>query len=83
ELSNTVIEDDVMANHTLPPELYARRPMMRDAVINVLSGKTAQELLSADGKETLKEELVEVLNEATAFDDAAILNVFFIEFIIQ
>ncbi|MCB0337595.1 MAG: flagellar basal body-associated FliL family protein [Bdellovibrionales bacterium] len=83
ELADTIIDESHASDFKLPPELFARRPMMRDAAIAVIAAKTTKELLTPDGKESLKEELIEALNEATAFDDAAILNVYFIDFIVQ
>lgn len=67
----------------LPPELKAKEPQIRDAVIRVLSSKKAEDVLTPEGKESLKEELVEALNEAVAFDEPPVTNVYFTEFIVQ
>lgn len=67
----------------LPPELKAKEPQIRDAVIRVLSSKKSEEVLTPEGKEALKEELVEALNEAVGFDEPPITNVYFTEFIVQ
>ena len=63
--------------------MQAREPMMRDAVIRVLSSKKAVDVLSPEGKEKLKEELVEAINEAIGLEEGPVVNVYFTEFIIQ
>ena len=67
----------------LPPMLKARLPMIRDAVIRVISGKRSTDVLTVTGKETLKQELIEAINEATGLDEPPVVNVYFTEFIIQ
>lgn len=67
----------------LPPALKARYPMIRDAIIRVISGKRATDVLTVTGKETLKQELIEAINEAAGFDEPPVVNVYFTEFIIQ
>lgn len=67
-----------------PPPLFAsREPMIRDAVIRVLSSKKKEEVLTQAGKEQLKEELLDAMNEALGLEEAAIISVYFLEFIIQ
>ncbi|NDC39409.1 MAG: hypothetical protein EBZ48_15445, partial [Proteobacteria bacterium] len=60
-----------------------REPMLKDALIKVLSSKRSTEVLSLDGKERLKEELVEAANEALALEESPMQGVYFAEFIIQ
>ena len=67
----------------LPPLLARREPMIKDAIIKVLSSKKADELLTVDGKEKLKEELVEGMNEASGLEEPIVVSVYFTEFIIQ
>ncbi len=67
----------------LPPSLKARYPMIRDAIIRVISGKRATDVLTVTGKETLKQELIEAINEAAGLDEPPVVNVYFTEFIIQ
>lgn len=67
----------------LPPQLKAREPMIRDTIIRILSSKQSSDVLSADGKETIKEELIEGINEAIGLDDQPVVNVYFLEFIVQ
>jgi flagellar FliL protein len=56
---------------------------MRDVIIRILSSKTVQEMLTMEGKERLKDELVEGLNEVLGMEDPPISSVFFTEFIVQ
>lgn len=67
----------------LPPIMEERKPMIRDAVIRVLASKKSAEVLSVDGKESLKQELVEAINEALGLDEGPIVAVYYTEFIIQ
>ena len=67
----------------LPGRMGEREPMLRDAIIRVLSSKTAEDVLSVDGKEILKEELIEAINEALNLDEAPVVNIYFTEFIVQ
>jgi flagellar FliL protein len=67
----------------MPPELVPRLPMIQDAIIRVLSSKRATDVLTNAGKETLKQELIEAINEVTGFDEPVVVNVYFTEFIIQ
>lgn len=69
--------------NAMPPELVVRYPMMRDAILRVLSSKRASDVLTSAGKETLKQELVEAINEATGYDEPPVVNIYFTEFIIQ
>lgn len=67
----------------LPGLLGTREPMMKDAVIRVLSSKTAADVLSIEGKDALKEELLDAINEACASDEPVVNAVYFTDFIIQ
>ena len=67
----------------LPGVLATREPMIRDAIIRTLSSKRAEDVLSPDGKENLKEELIEAINEAIGLDEGAIVNIYFTEFLVQ
>ena len=63
--------------------MKTREPMLRDAVIKILSQKKSSEVLSIDGKEKLKEELIEAINESIALEEGPVQQVYFTEFIIQ
>ena len=67
----------------LPGAMSAREPMIKDAIIRVISAKSVKELLTPEGKDALKDELVEAINEALALDEGPVIAVYFIEFILQ
>lgn len=67
----------------LPPKLKDREPVIRDAIIRVLSSRKTEDVLSVDGKDALKEEIIEALNDATGLEQPIITNVYFSEFIVQ
>ncbi len=67
----------------LPPVFEKRKPMVHDAIIRVLSSKKANDVITVEGKEQLKQELIEAINEALGLEEPAIVNIYFTEFIIQ
>ena len=67
----------------LPPHFMKRESQIKDAIIRVLSSKKADELLTAEGKERLKDELIEGVNEAVGLEEPPVVGVYFTEFIIQ
>ena len=67
----------------LPGILGHREPQIRDAIIRVMSAKKAEEVLTVAGKDQLRQELIDAINEATGLDEGPIVNIYFIEFIIQ
>ena len=69
------------ATPELPPTIENDVPKIRDSVIRLLSGKSAADILSAEGKENLRDELRDVINETLGADD--IVDVYFTEFIVQ
>ena len=67
----------------MPAPIKEKEALVRDAVIQVLSSKRADDLLTNTGKTALKEELVEAINTALDFPDPPVVGVYFTEFIIQ
>ena len=67
----------------LPVELEPKAPMIKDAVIRVLSSKRVEQVLTVEGKEAMKEELIEGINDAIGFEEPPVTNVYFTEFIVQ
>lgn len=63
-------------------EMNQFKPAIRDAVISVLSSKTADELLSQEGKEQSKEQLKEAVNGIFA-GEREVIRVSFGNFIVQ
>jgi flagellar FliL protein len=56
-------------------------PRMRDTILTLLSTKTAEEMTSNEGKEKLKKEILEKVNEYLPEDGAH--DVFFTDFVVQ
>ena len=56
-------------------------PRMRDTILTLLSTKTAEEITSNDGKEKLKKEILEKVNEYLPEEGAE--EVFFTDFVVQ
>ena len=56
-------------------------PRLRDTIIQILSSKTAAEILTSDGKEKLKDELRQSINGLLG--EEKVVEVYFTEFIIQ
>jgi flagellar protein FliL len=56
-------------------------PRMRDTILNLLSSKTAEEVTSNEGKEMLKKEILERVNEYLPAEGAS--EVFFTDFVVQ
>jgi flagellar basal body-associated protein FliL len=65
------------------PHLMTKENQFRDVIIRILSSKKAGELLTAEGKARLKEELVDGLNEAIGLEQPPVVGILFTEFIIQ
>lgn len=66
------------------PEFMAKREVqIKDTILRVLSSKKAEDVLTSDGKERLKDELIEGLNEAVGLEEPPLTAVYFTEFIIQ
>lgn len=66
-----------------PPMILSKVPMIRDVVISILSSKSGDTVLAVAGRETLKQELVDGINEVLGLDEAPVVNVYFIEFVVQ
>ena len=67
----------------LPEFMAKRETQIKDVVLRILSSKKADDVLTSEGKERLKEELIEGLNEAVALEEPPVTAIFFTEFIIQ
>ncbi|MCI5968026.1 flagellar basal body-associated protein FliL [Helicobacter sp.] len=62
-------------------ELDTKRDVLRDTIITILSSKTFEEVQTTKGKQKLKEEIMERLNEFLV--DGRVANLFFTEFVVQ
>ena len=63
-------------------ELAGHAAIIEDALVTTLSSKSSAELLKPEGKDSLKQELLERVNHALHDDEKAV-NVYFTSFIIQ
>ncbi len=70
-----------LGNEEMVAEMDKKKPAIRDIVIRTLSSKTFEEIGTSKGKERLKDELVEIINEILA--DGQVKNIFFTDFVIQ
>lgn len=66
-----------------PHELEGRLPIIKDAILRVLSSKRSEQVLTVEGKAAIKEEIMEAVNEAIGYEEPPIVNVYFTEFIVQ
>ena len=76
------IKIEIESNQEKENEEYASRlPQLRDATLTILSVKNHREIMSAEGKKNLKEELKERFN--SVLKDFKVQKIYFTEFIIQ
>ncbi|BCX79493.1 flagellar basal body-associated protein FliL [Campylobacter sp. 19-13652] len=69
------------SNEELAAELDKKKALLRDIIIRTLSSKTYEEVSTAKGKDRLKDEIVNRLNEVLS--DGYIKNIFFTDFVVQ
>jgi flagellar FliL protein len=62
-------------------EVQKKEPIIRDAIIEILSNKTSEELRTPEGREKLKLEIIKRIN--TILVEGGIRNAYFTEFVIQ
>lgn len=62
-------------------ELESKKPVLRDIIIRILSSKSLEEVSTIKGKETLKSEMVNELNQR--IKDGKIKNIYFTDFVVQ
>lgn len=62
------------------PEIESKLPMLTDAIIEILASKSLEEVATTKGKNRLKDEIVQRLNEFLI--DGSIKNIFFTSFLI-
>ncbi|MCH5323179.1 MAG: flagellar basal body-associated protein FliL [Helicobacter sp.] len=62
-------------------EIENKRDVIRDTIITILSSKTFEEVQTARGKQKIKDELQERINEYLV--DGRITNIFFTDFVVQ
>ena len=70
-----------LANQKVLLEVQKREPIIRDAIIEVISSKTSNDLRTPEGRERLKLELLKRIN--TILTKGGVRNLYFTEFVIQ
>jgi flagellar FliL protein len=66
-----------------PPGMIEKEARIRDRIIAILSAKSPADVLSVTGKQNLKDELIEGINEVLELPEPIIVNIYFTEFIVQ
>jgi len=74
-------EEKIAYLATFEEKLNSRLPVMDDTVITLLSTKTYEDLYTAEGKEKLRTEIMEILSEKLV--DLHLLSIYFTEFVVQ
>lgn len=69
------------SNEELAAELDKKKALLRDIIIRTLSSKTYEEVSTAKGKDRLKDEIVNRINEVLS--DGYIKNIYFTDFVVQ
>ena len=69
------------AEPELPHTIESDVPKIKDTIIRILSSKSSSELLTTEGKEKMRSEIRDGVNEVLGSED--VTQVFFTEFIIQ
>ncbi len=70
-----------LSSPSLMSELESKEAVITDTVINILSSKSLEEISTIKGKEKLKQEIIERINEYLV--DGQIDGVYFTQFVIQ
>ncbi|NPA32275.1 MAG: flagellar basal body protein FliL [Aquificae bacterium] len=70
-----------VANQEVLNEVRKKEPIIRDAIIEIISSKTSNELRTPEGREELKLEILKRIN--TILTKGGVRNVYFTEFVIQ
>ncbi|MBZ7986944.1 flagellar basal body-associated protein FliL [Campylobacter canadensis] len=66
---------------TLTMELDKKKPVIKDAILAILSSKSKEEISTTKGKERLKEEIINKINNN--LNDGFIKNLYFTDFVIS
>lgn len=70
-----------LSNKKVQQEVVKRLPIIKDAVINLLSSKTYDEIRTPEGKEELRLELIKRINAILV--TGGVQNIYFTQFIVQ
>ncbi|ACG57340.1 flagellar basal body-associated protein FliL [Hydrogenobaculum sp. Y04AAS1] len=70
-----------LSNEKVQQEVVKRLPIIKDAIINLLSSKTYDEIRTPEGKEELRLELIKRINAILV--TGGVQNIYFTQFIVQ
>ncbi|PAF45093.1 flagellar basal body-associated protein FliL [Helicobacter sp. 11S02596-1] len=70
-----------LSNQKLQNEIEAKSTIIQDTIIEILSSKSIEEIATTKGKDRLKDEIVNRINNFLI--DGYVKNVFFTDFVIQ
>ena len=65
----------------LQPEMDHKKSLIRDIIIRTFSSKTFEEISTLKGKDKLKEEVLDKINENLS--DGQVKNIYFADFVVQ
>jgi flagellar FliL protein len=65
----------------VPKRFYPRLVPIRDTMINLLAGRTQDDLLNEKGRESLKKDIRDIINETLRSED--VRRVYFTQFVVQ
>lgn len=70
-----------LSNDKLQEEVDSKSTIIKDIIIDVLSSKSIEKIVTAKGKEAIKDEMLQRINQVLV--DGSVNNIFFTEFVIQ
>ncbi len=75
------LENDKKVSKKLEKEIQDKLPVIRDAIITLLSSKKSEDISTPQGKMALKKQIIDTLNSKLV--SGKIVNVYFTEFVIS
>lgn len=69
------------AEREIPQRFYSRTVIVRDAIINLISARTADDVQSAEQKIALKKDIKDIVNEILKKEE--VKQVYFTQFVVQ
>lgn len=76
-----VVVDLELDNPKMTIEMNNKKSLVRDIIIRTFSSKTFEEISTLKGKDKLKDEVLEKINESLS--DGQVRNIYFTDFVVQ
>ena len=70
-----------LSDPKLQPEMDHKKSLIRDIIIRTFSSKTFEEISTLNGKDKLKDEVLDKINENLS--DGQVKNIYFTDFVVQ